>query len=87
MPLTVSDVKRGDVETCVNAARSGRLKVLKYAHENGCPWNEETCINAAMSGRLEVLKYAYENGCPINKYSGVPVYTHHKIKEWLINNT
>ena len=23
---------------------------LKYAHENGCPWNEETCHYAAEKG-------------------------------------
>ena len=28
---------RGDVR---DAASSGHLDCLKYAHENGCPWNE-----------------------------------------------
>jgi hypothetical protein len=37
MPLTVSDVKRGDKYTCQHAAKNGRLEILKYAHENGCP--------------------------------------------------
>jgi len=36
---------------------------LKYAHENGCNWNEQTCLNAATFGELECLKYAHENGC------------------------
>jgi len=49
------------------AAKIGNLKLLKYAHENNCPWNEETCANAAENGHLEVLKYAHENGCPWNK--------------------
>jgi hypothetical protein len=40
------------------------LDVLKYAHENGCPWNEETCSSAASNGHLDVLKYAHEHGCP-----------------------
>ena len=26
---------------------------LKYAHENGCPWNEETCHYAAKKGHLK----------------------------------
>ena len=34
--------------------------MLKYAHENGCPWNEGTCSKAAEGGHLEVLKYAHE---------------------------
>ena len=45
------------------AAEGGHLNVLKYAHENGCPWNEYTCEAAAEGGHLDVLKYAHENGC------------------------
>ena len=40
------------------------MEVLKYAHENGCPWDEWTCSNAAKGGHLDVLRYAHENGCP-----------------------
>ena len=54
---------RESERTCKEAAREGHLEVLKYAHENGCPWNEVTCIAAASEGHLEVLKYAHENGC------------------------
>ena len=38
--------------------------MLKYLHENGCPWDEETCAAAADNGHLDVLKYLHENGCP-----------------------
>ena len=51
-------------DTCNLAARGGHLEVLKYLHENGCPWNEDTCWHAAEGGHLEVLKYAHEKGCP-----------------------
>ena len=37
---------------------------MKYARENGCPWNAVTCSNAALNGHLECLKYAHKNGCP-----------------------
>ena len=47
--------------TCSNAAKNGHLECLKYAHENGCPWDGETCSNAAKNGHLECLKYAHEN--------------------------
>ena len=47
-----------------NAAEGGHLECLKYAHENGCPWDEWTCSMAAFNGHLECLKYAHENGCP-----------------------
>jgi hypothetical protein len=50
--------------TCEEAASGGHLEVLKYAHENGCPWNELICANAARYGHLEVLKYLHQNGCP-----------------------
>ena len=43
---------------------NGHLECLKYAHENGCPWNEDTCSNAAKNGHLECLKYLHENRCP-----------------------
>ena len=26
-------------ETCFEAALNGHLECLKYAHENGCPWD------------------------------------------------
>jgi hypothetical protein len=29
--------------TCASAAEGGHLDVLKWARENGCPWDEETC--------------------------------------------
>ena len=41
-----------------SAAMGGHLEVLKWAHENGCPWNEYTCSSAARGGHLEVLKWA-----------------------------
>lgn len=37
--------------------------MLKYAHENGCPWDIYACDHAAANGHLEVLKYLHENGC------------------------
>ena len=49
---------------CTNAAAAGDLTRLKYAHENGCPWDESTCEAATEGGHLECLKYAHENGCP-----------------------
>jgi len=36
---------------------------LKWARENGCPWDEGTYLNAA-NGHFEVLKWVRENGCP-----------------------
>ena len=49
---------------CEQMARKGNLELLKYAHENGCPWDRSTCSSAAQNGHLECLKYLHENGCP-----------------------
>jgi hypothetical protein len=53
---------------CTNAAAAGDLTRLKYAHENGCPWDESTCEAAARCGHLECLQYAHENGCPWDEW-------------------
>src|SRR5680860_920011 len=50
-------------QICFTAAKNGHLECLKYAHENGCSWDEITCKSAAENGHLECLKYAHENGC------------------------
>ena len=47
---------------CYIIAKYGDLECLKYAHENGCPW-EYTYHTAAENGHLDCLKYAHENGC------------------------
>ena len=33
---------RENAATCAWAAEGGHLEVLKWARENGCPWDEET---------------------------------------------
>jgi hypothetical protein len=32
-------------------------ELIKWARENGCPWNEDTYSSAAKNGHLEVLKW------------------------------
>ena len=45
-------------------AKEGHLDCLKYAHDNGFPWDTETCSEAALGGHLDCLEYAHDNGCP-----------------------
>ena len=45
---------------------AGKLEFLRYAHKNGCPWDEDTCEQASTFGNLDCLRYAHENGCPWN---------------------
>ena len=54
---------------CHIAAIHGHLKILKWAREIGCPWDEYICMYAAQNNHLEILKWARENGCPWNKYT------------------
>ena len=46
---------------------NGRLKILKWLHANGCPWDEQTCTEAAGAGHLECLKWLHTNECPWNE--------------------
>ena len=63
-------------ETMIAAAEGGHLDVVKYLHENGCPWESdsdyESCDEgnfnvwaaAASTGHLDVLKYVIDAGLP-----------------------
>ncbi|ATZ81203.1 ankyrin repeat domain-containing protein [Bodo saltans virus] len=63
--LSISCLKtKYKCKDCIDATENGHLECLKYAHENGCIWDEWTCACAARKGHLECLKYAHENGCP-----------------------
>ncbi len=37
----------------------GHIDCLRYAHENGCPWNENTCLNAALHGHLDLYTFMH----------------------------
>jgi hypothetical protein len=50
--------------TCANAMRFLHFKLLKWLHEQGCPWDEETFRYAACCGSIEVLEWLYQNNCP-----------------------
>jgi len=45
-------------------AFKGNMKVFKWCHRHGCPWDEITCAMAAAKGHVEVVKFAILNGCP-----------------------
>ncbi len=55
-----------DEQTCMYAVIGGRLEVLKYLHENGCPWNKFCCVHATSRNNQEIVQYLHENGCPCN---------------------
>ena len=69
---TVPDCMKIDelnIDNMNSYAENGLLKFIKYAHENGCSWDEETCLMASENGHLECLKYMYENNCPWDKWT------------------
>jgi hypothetical protein len=60
-------------ELCTYAAYKGRLRLLQWLHDCGCPWDEQlACKYAANSGRLDMLRWLYEVTGPwsddINSY-------------------
>src|SRR6202166_70152 len=48
---------------------SEQFAILKWARENGCPWDALTCAYAAHNGHFEILKWVREKGCPWNTYT------------------
>ena len=61
-----STAPRGARGCARSAARSGHLRVLRWAREHHCPWDWLTPTNAAHGGHLAVLQWVRENGCPWN---------------------
>lgn len=49
---------------CTLAAYHAYLEALKWARNNGFPWDENTCQSAADKGHLEILEWARKNNCP-----------------------
>lgn len=51
------------------------MEILRYAHENGCPWNARTWVAALKNCNIECLEYDLTNGCPPESYpDGVTNY-------------
>ena len=55
--------------TCAFAAENGHLHVLRWARENGCPWDENTCAFAKAYNHVDIVRWVTENGCPQKKMS------------------
>jgi hypothetical protein len=63
------NIKNNSKITSVLLTKNGYLNVLRWARENGCPFDEDICTYAAQNGHLEVLKWLRENNCPWNEYT------------------
>ncbi len=54
--------------TCRYAAQYGLLDCLRYAHENGCPWDENTGVDIQLNMDVWIVYAMHEeNGCPWDK--------------------
>ena len=77
---------------CTSIASNGYLELLKWAKQNGYPWNQYTfaniCKYAAKYGHLEMLKWAKLNECWWNKYicSKAAYGGHLEILKWARKN-
>ena len=56
----------GQNKVCSIAAYHRHLEALRFARNNGCPWDKITCVKAAEKGQLEILMWARKNGCQWN---------------------
>ena len=54
------------------AAKKGHLDVLRWARENGCPWDNETTHQAVRGGHRKVFQWARQNGCPWEQNTWLP---------------
>ena len=66
-------------EVCTDAASNGRLKVLKYLHEEAkAPWDSEAIAEAYFNCKHDCLQYLLDNDCPLLDgwwYDGVHLHT------------
>jgi hypothetical protein len=53
-----------DMWVCRSAAKNGHFDCLKYARENGCPWDEWVMEYARKYEHNDCLQYTIDNGCP-----------------------
>lgn len=72
---------------CDDAADRGSLEVLKWAQENGCPWDSWIYARAASNGYLEILKWASANGHELDDIcSGAASNGHLEVLKWAREN-
>lgn len=73
---------------CREAARGGHIDVLRWAREEGSPWDATVCMEAARGGRLEVLRWLRSEGCPWDEYTCSEAARHGRLEilKWAREN-
>ncbi len=54
---------------CQAAIHTRDLPLLKYLHEQNCPWDSETTVAAINSQNADVLQFVCANGCPLPEHA------------------
>ena len=65
--LILDNLEHCKEKICLSAILRGNIKLLKWAKENNCPWDEWVFHYSALSGNLETMKWLKENNCPWDK--------------------
>lgn len=53
-----------NTDVCAASVLGNHFNILKWARENGYPWDERVCYIAALKGYDEIFKWAVSNECP-----------------------
>ncbi|CAB9506173.1 ankyrin repeat protein [Seminavis robusta] len=73
---------------CAAIAKIGNHTVMKWARQEGFPWNERTCAAAAGNGNLKMLQWLREHGCPWDESAcaDAALNGHLGVLQWLREN-
>jgi hypothetical protein len=74
---------------CRWACAHGRLEVLQWLRERGCPWESDTAELAAERGHLHILKWARENGCTWERdqiFQRALEWERYEVTDWIMSS-
>jgi hypothetical protein len=69
------------------AAERGDLKILRWARDHGCPWDERLVEKALEAGRTHIAQWAVDNGCAcdVDTYERLVQASARSVWEHLVN--
>ena len=72
---------------CEYIAKQGSIDLMKWARDEGCPWNIHVPYKAAHHGHIALLTWLSDNSCPISYRAAHAAAKggHIHIIEWLVN--
>lgn len=73
-------------EVAMNAARTGREKIMRFAMNSGASAVVQLTVAAASSGSRECVQLALERGCGWNTDVTAAALRHRELLHWLINS-